>query len=175
VVSNDIVYVIGGNTTDLQRITTVESYNPSTNTWTQEAPLLVGKSEISAGVIGDAIIAADGYTTSGDTGDNETYEIQTNAWTSLAPDPTPRNGSCTGVIGGKLYVSDGDNDSNNPISVNESFSPTANKWTSVAKAPQTVTDMSFDVYGGKLYCIGGGSTAIPMQGSVYDYVQIFEP
>ena len=33
------------------RLNTVEAYNPTTNTWTEEATLLVGKSEISAGLI----------------------------------------------------------------------------------------------------------------------------
>jgi len=175
VVSNGIVYVIGGNSLSQDRITTVESYNPSTDAWTAEAPLLVGKSELSAGVIGDAIIAADGYTPSGDTGDNESYGIPTNEWTALAADPTPRNGACTGVIGSRLYVSDLYNDSNNAISVNESFDPATNKWISLALAPNTATAMSFAVYQRRLYCIGGGSSATPFAGSVFDYVQIFQP
>ncbi len=175
VVYKNIVYVIGGNTNGEQRITTVESYDPANDTWTDEAPLLDGKSELSVGLMGTTIVAADGYTGSGDTGDNEAYNITTNSWSYLTSDPTPRNGSCTGVIGANLYVSDGNDDSNNAITVNESFNLTKNKWKSLATMPETVTDMSFAVYKGKLYCIGGGSYAIQFQGNVYDYVQIYQP
>jgi N-acetylneuraminic acid mutarotase len=175
VVYKNIIYVIGGNTNGAQRITTVESYNPATNTWKKEHGLRIGKSETSAGVIGDTIVAADGYTKSGDTGDNEAYDIATNTWTHLASDPTPRNGACTGAVGAELYLSDGDNDSNNAISVNESFNPKTDKWKTLATMPETVTDMGSAVYNGKLYCIGGGSSAVPFQGSVFDYVQIYQP
>jgi len=44
---------------------------PSTNTWTEEAPLLVGKSESTAGLLGSTIVSADGYSSSEDTGDND--------------------------------------------------------------------------------------------------------
>src|SRR5208283_3552872 len=43
VVDGNAVYVIGGNGSTLQ-LNTVEKYVPSTDTWTEEAPLLAGKS-----------------------------------------------------------------------------------------------------------------------------------
>jgi N-acetylneuraminic acid mutarotase len=177
VVVDNIIYVIGGY--NGSRLNVVEAYNPATNTWTEEADLLLGKSEVSAGVVGSAktgftILAADGFSGS-DTGDNEAYDPLTNKWISLASDPNTRNGSCFGSIGGKLYASDGNASGNNPIAVMESFTMKTNKWKSLAAMPNTVTDSCSAVYKGKLYCIGGGNFAVPPNNTVYNYVQIYQP
>jgi len=66
-----------------------------------------GKSEPSAGLVGTTIVAADGFTTSSDTGDNEGYAVSTNLWSSLTADPTPRNASCYGSLSSQLYVAEG--------------------------------------------------------------------
>ena len=50
VVDKGIIYVIGGYSGS--RDTTVESYDPATNTWSEEAPLLVGKSTANVGLLG---------------------------------------------------------------------------------------------------------------------------
>lgn len=77
-VENSIIYVIGGaDGTNL--FTTVESYNPATDTWDEEASLTVGKSEPSVGLAGTKIVAADGFSISGNTGDNEGYDASTNS------------------------------------------------------------------------------------------------
>ena len=73
VVDRNAIYVIGGNGATL-RLDTVEKFVPATDTWTEEAPLLVGKSEPSAGLLGTTIVAAGGFTTSGTTGDTEAYD-----------------------------------------------------------------------------------------------------
>ena len=88
VADKNIIYVIGGY--NGSRLATVESYNPATNTWTEETPLLDGKSEPSLGVFGSTIVAADGYTSGGDNGDNEGYSTTTNAWKAFKADPTAR-------------------------------------------------------------------------------------
>jgi N-acetylneuraminic acid mutarotase len=177
VVVNNIIYVIGGFNGG--RLNTVEAYNPATDTWTEEADLLLGKSEVSAGVIGTVktsftIVAADGFSGS-DTGDTEAYDLVTNTWSSLKSDPNPRNGACSGVIGSLLYVSDGNASGNNPIAVMESFNLKKNVWKSLAAMPNTVTDAGSAVYKSKLYCFGGGNNAVPPNDTVYNYVQIYQP
>jgi N-acetylneuraminic acid mutarotase len=179
VVVNNIIYVIGGYNAGA-RLSTVESYNPATNTWTEESGLLNGKTEMAAASFGDAttgftIVAADGFTSNFDTGDNEAYDVATNTWTSLTSDSTARNGVCSGAIAGKLYVSDGNDNSSNPISVMESFNLTTNSWTTLASMPNAVTDSGSAVYKNRLFCIGGGNSASPPFDTVYNYVQIYQP
>src|SRR5208283_3113795 len=73
VVDKGIIYVIGGF--NGSRVATVESYNPATDTWTKEAPMLVGKSLPGVGLLGATIVAASGLGNSGWTGDNEGYTV----------------------------------------------------------------------------------------------------
>ena len=174
-VEKNIIFVVGGAVPPSDRLNTVESYNPATNTWTEEAPLLVGKSETSVGLVGTTIVAADGYTASGDTGDNEGYSATANSWKSLASDPTARHEACTGSVGGKLYLAGGSNNSGTSLSLTESFSVTKNKWTTLASMPKAVTGAGNAVNKGVLYCFGGGDRNSQFQGNVFNYVQIYQP
>ena len=173
VVEKGIAYVIGGY--NGSRLNTVEAYNPTTDSWTTEATLLTGKSEISAGLIGTTIVAADGFASGGVTGDTEAYNATTNVWSTLSADPTFRNGACAGAIGGSLYASDGNDNSNNAIVKNESFTLSSNKWTTLTSMPQAVTDAGPAVYSGQLFCFGGASFANAFRGTVYNNVQIYQP
>jgi len=156
-VENNIVYVIGGTDGRQNRLNTLESYNPATDTWKEEAPLIVGKSEPSVGLVGTTIVAADGFSASGDIGDNEGYNASSNSWKSLTPDPTGRNEACSGSINGLLYVAGGSHDGlTNNTSVNESFNLSTNMWTTLARIPRPVAAAGAAVQKGLLYCFGGG-------------------
>ena len=169
-----IIYVIGGEMNG-NRLNTVESYDPATDTWTEEAPLLVGKSEASVGLVGKTIVAADGYTSSEDTGDNESYNLATNSWTSLKSDPTPRNTVCGGAIGTQMYIAGGypgGGPGTPALALNESFKASKNTWTTLASLPQATMFPGSAVYKGQLYCIGGWTA---FQRTVLNNVQIYQP
>jgi uncharacterized repeat protein (TIGR03803 family) len=174
-VEDGIIYVIGGSVQfQGERLNTVESYNPATNTWKEESPMLDTKSEPAVGVIGTTIISADGYNPStGDTGDNEAYSVTNNAWTALTSDPQPRDEACSAAIGGNLYVSGGVNDGNENNSA-EAFTLSSNKWTSLTTMPQWVTYGAGATEGGLLYCFGGGNNN-QFGGQFYTNVQIYQP
>jgi N-acetylneuraminic acid mutarotase len=174
-VYNNIVYVIGGTDGFGNRLDNVESYNPATNTWTEEAPLLVGKSEPSVGLVGSTILAADGYTAGGISGDNEGYNVSSNSWTPLASDPHPRNVACVGSLNGLLYVAGGQVNGGTATKLTDSFKISKNKWNNHAHMPQAVADPAPAVYDGSLYCIGGGDHGSEFVGNVFNYVQIYQP
>jgi hypothetical protein len=172
-VKNNIIYLIGG-TDGHSRFNTVESYNPATDTWIEEAPLLVGKSEPSVGLIGTTIVAADGFSASGDTGDTEADNAT--SWTLRTPDPTGRNEACAGSIHGLFYVAGGSHDgATNNTKVNESFNLSKNKWATLAPIPRPVAGAGSAVNKGRLYCFGGGDTTVSFQGKVFNLVQIYQP
>jgi N-acetylneuraminic acid mutarotase len=166
------LYVIGGNGSTL-RLNTVEKYIPSTNTWTEEAPLLVGKSEPAAGLLDKKIISPDGFTTSQDTGDNEAYDVSTNAWSALPADPTPRNATCFGAVSSLLYVAGGGGNGT-PESVTESFKATTNKWATLLAMPQPVIFPASAVADGLLYRFGG-TNVDHGSGTIYNNLQIYQP
>jgi N-acetylneuraminic acid mutarotase len=119
-------------------------------------------------------VAADGFTASGDTGDNEGYNVSTNVWSSLTADPSPRNASCFGVVSGQLYVAGGLNNGTpqTTTTVNESFNAGSNKWTSQAVMPTAALWQGSAVSNGLLYCFGGQASN---QGAVINNVQIYQP
>ncbi len=167
----NIIYVSGGETNENGQdpVANVESYNPATKTWTEEAPMPVPKAQGAAGLIGTAIVFADGASTGGSaSGDNEGYDAATNTWTSLASDPTSRDANCGGSIGSKLYVVGG----NGGSTLTQSFQLSKNKWTTLAPAPQSNLFAASAEYKGHLYCIGGWSAP---GGPIIDNVQIYQP
>ncbi len=169
-VGGDIIYVVGGNSNSNLRAPTVESFDPATDTWTEEAPLLVGKSEPTVGLVGTTIVAADGLTQTTDTGDNESYDVSTNTWTSLTPDPTGRSAACGGGIGPRLYVAGGFY--NPALRLTETFTPSTNAWKRSAPMPQAALFQGSAVYEGNLYCFGGVNA---LGGTVLNIVQIYQP
>jgi N-acetylneuraminic acid mutarotase len=176
VVEKNIVYVIGGNNSSKTRLSTVESFNPATNDWSTEAPLLIAKARSTNGLLGTTILAAGGLTDTGVTGDNESYNASTNIWTSLASDPTPRSHTCSGVANGSLFSAGGAaGTAETAIAVNEAFSLSLNKWTAKASIPQAVAAPGSAVNKGLLYCFGGSTKISIPPGTVYNNVQIYHP
>jgi N-acetylneuraminic acid mutarotase len=133
--------------------------------------LLIVKSEPSVGLVGTTIVAADGNTLSGESGDNEGYDAATNTWTAYKPDPTRRNGACGGGIGSKMYVGGGYNGGESDFKLTESFEVSTDAWTRVASMPKATLVPGSAVYKGKLYCFGG----LNPRGDVFNYVQIYQP
>jgi N-acetylneuraminic acid mutarotase len=180
VFENNIIYVMGVAVSSSDFVATVESYNPATNIWTEEAPLLGSKLSPAAGVQGTlktgyTIVVADGATQPGQiTGDTEGYDTATNTWAELAADPTSRVCPCSGSIGAKLYDVGGYlNNAGAASAVNESFQLSKNKWTTtLAPMPQATMLAASAVYKGQLYCFGGWATWV---GAPISNVQIYHP
>ncbi len=171
-VDGNSIYVVGGNGASL-RLDNVEKYVPATDTWTEETPLLIGRSEPAAGLLGTKVVAAGGATNAGVIGDTEGYDVSTNAWSELTPDPNPQDGSCYGTVSSQLYLAGGTL-TGGPLNITESFNATTNKWTAQAPMPQAVMFAGSTVANGLLYCFGGSNLASG-QGTIYNYVQIYQP
>ena len=170
-VENKIIYIVAGNSAENLRETTVQSYNPATDTWTEDAPLLIGRSEPSVARVGTIIVAADGYASGGDT---EGYDPTTNLWTTLKADPDPggsgwRSFACTGGFGPKLYIAGG----YYGWDLNESFNLPMNTWKTLAPMPQPAMGTGSAVYKWRLYCLGG-TVAYWVNGALNN-VQIYQP
>ena len=169
----NIIYVIGGaiNTSGNGDVAAVESYNPVTDTWTEEAPMQVAKGQSAAGLVGTKIVVADGFTNGGGTtGDTKAYDPAANTWSTLASNPAgARGAACYGAVGSKLYDIGGVNAPN----INESFQLSKNKWTTtLATIPQSIFFPASAVSKGKLYCMGGWPGWL---GTPQNNVQIYQP
>jgi hypothetical protein len=175
-VEANIVYIIGGNNSSKTRLNIVESYDPATNDWATEAPLLVPKARPTSVLISGLIVAAGGLTDTAVTGDNEGYNASTNIWTSLTSDPTPRADTCSGLANGSMFSAGGAGGAaETAIAVNEAFTVTKDSWISKAPMPQAVAAAGSAVNMGLLYCFGGSSKISIPPGTVYKNVQIYHP
>lgn len=108
-VVNGKIYAIGGIDTSFTAVTTVEEYDPASNTWTNcgtSAPgngcaptptVAVGTSHVVGGKI---------YVFSSNT--TQVYDPATNTWTNCGgtcfPMPTARGNFTSSVVGGKIFV-----------------------------------------------------------------------
>jgi fibronectin type 3 domain-containing protein len=110
-----LMYAVGGNhgyDAGATEESSLEAWNPMTNTWSFRASLPNGLSHISGATfaMGDRIIVAGGDTAYlWPTAAVEAYSPATNAWTQLTPLPAPRDSGVGNTAGGALLYTTGAN------------------------------------------------------------------
>jgi N-acetylneuraminic acid mutarotase len=114
VVLNGRLYAIGGFSRVVNRISywhaagplaTVEEYNPDTDTWTERAPMLTARYDLTAGAIGSTIYAVGGMSDETSFDLVEAYDPTRDArWTTRTPAPELIVLAGGGVVDGSLYV-----------------------------------------------------------------------
>jgi N-acetylneuraminic acid mutarotase len=176
-VEKGLIYIIGGYNS--QRLSAVWTYNPVNGEWKRVASLKVGKSLSSVGLLGSTIIAAGGLSNDGVTDDNEGYNATTNKWKTLDPMPTASEGACFEASKDLFYVAGGFGigGPGDVLKVLEAYSLKANSWRTNGLVPMkhpVVNAGSADVEG-RLYCFGGSNNGNPFLGTIYNYVQIYQP
>jgi len=173
-VVNGKIYVIGGWTSesdpDARVLSTVEEYDPVTNTWTRKAdmptargdmvgssPVVDGKIYVIGGYGGVSLVSPTGSPTV------EEYDPATDTWTRKADMPTPRWSLATCAVDRKIYAIGGAPSSFTGLNVVEQYDPTTDTWTRKANMPTGVWGLCACVVNGKIYALGGrpGYTAIP--------------
>jgi len=126
---NGRIYAIGGTPGSgewYQGLSTVEEYDPATDTWTTKADMPTARTYISTCEVNGRIYAIGGLTTGA--GDHlspvEEYDPATDTWTRKADMPTARSGLITCAVNGKMYAIGGWADSNwTGISTVEEYEP----------------------------------------------------
>jgi N-acetylneuraminic acid mutarotase len=172
------MFVIGGATTApgatnpaihptvAQRVlSTVEEYDPETNTWRARAPMPTPRNHTAAGVvdgkiyviggrIGAAFIAA-----SSDLANVEAYDPATDTWgRPLAKMPTARSGLDVGVYKGRIYVAGGENQdffAHTAYHAFEAYDPATNTWSILPPMAIGRHGVAGGVVGNRFYAISG--------------------
>jgi N-acetylneuraminic acid mutarotase len=108
-VVNGKIYAIGGTNhrivaNDYEGISTVEVYDPATDTWTREADMPTARWSLATSVVGNRIFAIGGGHRMTAFKAVEEYDPATDTWRKRADMPTARGGLSTGVVGGKIYA-----------------------------------------------------------------------
>jgi N-acetylneuraminic acid mutarotase len=148
-VIDDKIYCVGGETSKVL----LEVFDPATNTWTERAPMKVGRNHCAGGVINGKFYVAAGRGVSGADTALEVYDPQTNSWTTLASMPTPRSGVAAGVVNGELYVMGGEVGGVHPEV--EVYNPTTNSWRRVQDMQAPRHGIWASVIGNRIYVPAG--------------------
>ncbi|WHZ28348.1 MAG: hypothetical protein OJF51_003146 [Nitrospira sp.] len=160
------IYVVGGfekpslgNMLNFAITSSVEVYDPETDTWTSKAPLPVGLHHVGIGVVGGRLYVVGGYRKSGFSVWNPVatvyaYDPSTDSWTERAPMPTARGALSVTEYDGKLYAIGGYDRKTNNAQV-EVYDPVRNVWSTAASLPTPRDHLATATVGGKIYAIGG--------------------
>ena len=170
VVVDNKVYLIGGNLFENQNgpfgLSTVEVYDPQTNTWERLAEMSTHRASPGTAVVDGKIYVFGGYNGIDNRGENfkvldvvEMYDPQTDIWVRKQDMPIPRYIFGVGVVADKIYAIGGTNflDLNNPWRFNlvEVYDPITDIWAKRANMPTRRDFLSVEVVGEVIYALGG--------------------
>lgn len=171
---NGKIYAIGGSATSGREswinMTTVEEYDPATNTWTTKADMRRTRDAFNTVVVDEKISTIGAFIPY-----EEMYDPVTDTWVERAPMPVTRIGAAAGVVNGKIFVFGGAEIGGGPAtSVVFENDPETDMWSTLAGMPFKGLGMSASVVDGKVYIIGGSKQAYPHRpphlSSVWEYV-----
>ena len=163
-VLNGKVYVIGGYNQATASTSTVEVYDPITDTWASAQSIPFPNNHNSA-----AVAAGKLYSFGGISNQVFVYDSVNNTWSPVTSmhfqhDATP----AVGVIDDKIYVAGGAGVGVTQREV-EVYDPAADTWTNLAPMRVARNHVSGGVINGKFYAAGGrGSIDAPTALEVYD-------
>ena len=172
-VVNGRIYAIGGARSESigAKLSTVEEYEPATDTWSEKADMPTARQYLSASVVAGKI-----YAIGGNNGLKtvEQYNPVTDTWTQKRDLLSDRSMPATCVINGTIYVMGGCTwisgqilSTIRGVSTVEMYDPSRNTTTKKASMPQeALWGSSASVLNGKIYTMGGGLSAKP---TVFEY------
>ena len=168
------IFVIGGSLRlkmdeyGDQSLSTVEMYDPETDTWEGKANMPTVRSNVSVSVVDGKIYAIGGSklkkyqvprgfgTESEELPTVEMYDPATDTWTQKTDMPTPRK-TKTCVVDGKIYAIGGwsPNSEQSKLEIVEVYDPTTDTWAKAQSMNHARCSAAISVVNGEIYAIGG--------------------
>ena len=177
---NGKIYAVGGaecissSCSQVETFSTVEEYDPATDTWTTKSPIPTERGWHSASVVDGKIYiigGSQGYTP----GYNyhhvltvEVYDPATDTWSQKGDMPESRAYGSASVVDGKIYLIGGYLGGQKV----DEFDPATDTWKEKSEMPTSKMGLSTSVLDGKIYATGGYSLYVnryPGETTVYVY------
>jgi len=176
-VVNGRIYAIGGGELSLYptitTFSTVEEYDPATDTWTKKSEMPTARGWHSANVLDGNIYVIGGSSAAPYGGTAilavEVYEPATDSWTQKGDIPARRGAGFTSVVDGKIYAFGG----YGGLGKVHEYDPVTDTWTQKADMPTRRCGLSTSVLDGKIYAIGGHPGSSPY--SALATVEVYDP
>jgi N-acetylneuraminic acid mutarotase len=180
-----------------QDFSTVEAYDPKTDTWATRADMPTPRSHMTVSALGGKIYAIGGgaRVVAGRSGEYrsllEVYDAVTNRWTRAADPPTQRSVQSSSVVDGRIYLMGGAFHRGptssteellrtmRTLSLVEIYDPASGRWTTGADLATSRGWFSTSVVNGKVYVVGGRSVApdagTPGAGATFPGIEVYTP
>lgn len=156
-----LIYILGGERGGSPYSTSVEVFVTATSTYTNAAPLPIGKQDMGAGVVGGVVYAVGGTDSNFATG--TVFAFSGGTWTARATIPGASGKSCAVNVDGVLYHFDS---GNGALHVYNAGSNTWTALTSTSARPRA----ALAGVSGRLFVFGGADSF----GDAMDSVSIYE-
>ncbi|MFY9906554.1 MAG: kelch repeat-containing protein [Terriglobales bacterium] len=163
-VVENILYVIGGCNSQCAvgggALTTVEAYDPTTNTWSEKTPMPVAVDSAYAVESKNIIYVVGGYVPgSGRVATLYSFDPATDTWAQETSMNVGKSTPATGVLGG--IIAAGGLGNGGVINDNEVYNTTTKKWKTLAAMPTALTGSCFGTILGKFYVASGTDNSGP--------------
>ena len=146
---------MGGGYCGADMLTTVEAYDPATDSWATRASMPTQRSGFGvAAAINGKIYIIGGGNSNGLLATVEEYNPATDSWTQKADMPWPNNNvALAAASNGKIYVLGGDV----TTEVLQEYDPEQDSWTQQASIPVSRYGVKIaQASDGRIYAVGGG-------------------
>jgi N-acetylneuraminic acid mutarotase len=181
-VVNGKIYAIGGGAgssityRSVETYSTVEEYDPATDTWTTKSDMPTSRGFHSANVVDGKIYVIGGSRNSGPSVNHvrtvEVYDPATDTWTQKGDMPRNTAAGFSSVVDGKIYYIGGYGHLSSQR-VDE-YDPSTDTWTMKSEMPTGRHALSTSTLGGKIYAIGGYDPSGPGYPNVVA-VEVYDP
>ena len=165
------IYAVGGWVTlrrnKFEALSTVEMYDPATDTWTQKADMPSTRGGPAIAVVDGKIYVIggwvhgvrDGVCTGKDLKMVEIYDPVTDTWAQGTSMPTARFNISGVAISAKIYAIGGElcrrDDTRRAVSTVEIYDSARDRWTKGIDLPAPRQSLSVSIIKGRIYAIGG--------------------
>ena len=148
----------------IKKLTTVEMYDPVTDTWTQKADMPTPRSYLSTSVMDGKIYAIGGMSSSTEKWRLETVEVYDplmDTWAKARDINQARSCTAISVVNGEIYAIGGrgwsgiQSEPDPYLASVEAFNLKTNQWQEITEMPTPRTSHTASIIDGKIYVIGG--------------------
>ena len=159
-VVDEQIYAIGGSATVVgPTLSTVEVYDPTTNTWTKKADMPFPRAGIATSAVNGKIYVMGGWSEDTILSAVEMYDPVTDTWETKAPMPTTRAFFSTSVVNGKIYAIGGTPTRFGPVLATlDVYDPQTDTWMPQRDMLTPRAGTFTSVVNGHIYVIGGVTT-----------------
>ena len=170
-VVNGKIYAVGGLVPGNRVVSTVEEYDPATDTWTKKTDMSIGRHGLVTCAVNGRIYAIDGSDefVGWFVSPVEEYDPKKDEWKKKTDLPLGRKGlsACSAV--GKIYVIGGW--WMKLLSAVNEYDPATDTWARKADMPTARLELSTCAVNGRIYAIGGwmGQDDVPPLSTVEEY------